>query len=66
MEDIEKRAFRAYFKRFGKKADQPSQTVEYFESDDGKKQYLSLSNCNGELAIYRILEDGRLRFETLE
>lgn len=53
MNEIEVRAFKAYFKRFGKGANIPSCTVAY---DGLNKEYLVLSNCNGMLAVYRYNE----------
>ena len=58
---IKKRAFNAYFRRFGKFAYVPSQTVEFIE--DKGKDYIILSNVNGTLATYRIREDGSLKFQ---
>jgi len=58
--DMKRRAFNAYFKRFGKYADQPSQIVEFIE--DNGKDYIVLSNVNGTLATYRIRNDGSLKF----
>jgi len=60
MNDIEQRIFRAYYRRFGKNADHPSQIVEYFEKDG--LSYATLSNVNGDLATYRIKEDGSLKY----
>ena len=57
---IEERAFRAYFRRFGKNADAPSQHLEQFTKKD--KDYIRLSNVNGTLAVYRILNDNGLKF----
>jgi len=59
-DDIKRRAFKAYFKRFGECADQPSSDVGFFEI--AGKDYVVLSNVNGILAVYRICNDGRLKF----
>ena len=58
--DMKRRAFNAYFRRFGKYADQLSQIVEFIE--DNGKECINLSNVNGTLATYRIRADGSLKF----
>jgi len=60
MDDVKRRAFKAYFKRFGEYAAQPSSDVDFFEI--AGKNYVVLSNVNGILAVYRIYNDGRLKF----
>ena len=50
---IENQAMRAYFRRLGKLADQPSQfCTEFFEKDG--EQYVRLANINRNLATYRV------------
>ena len=61
MRDVETRMFNAYFRRFGKNADQPSGTVEFYLAKN-KQRYGVLSNCNGVLAVYRIQDDESLKF----
>ena len=58
--DLRDRLFRAYFRRFGKDADSPSQFIEYF--DENGLSYARLSNVRGVLAVYRIKEDGSLKY----
>jgi hypothetical protein len=51
---IENQAMRAYFRRLGKLADQPSQfCTEFFELDG--EQYVRLANINRNLATYRVI-----------
>lgn len=58
-EDLERRAIKAYFRRF-ENPDQPS-TVEVEQR--GGLNYVVLSNVNGTLAVYRVLnDDTSLRF----
>jgi hypothetical protein len=64
MEDVESRAFRAYFRRFGKDALMPSQNVDII-SDKGK-DYIVLSNSYRNLAVYRVFEDGSLKWVNLK
>lgn len=59
-DEIEDRIFRAYFRRFGKYAYMPSGSIEYIEIEGNA--YAVLSNVNGILAVYRINNDGSLRF----
>ena len=48
------RLFRAYFRRFGEYAMQPSQQPECVTHEG--KDYVILSNVNGILAVYRIID----------
>jgi hypothetical protein len=57
---IEERAFRAYFRRYGEHAPQPSAGIEV-ESGTKGEVFVVLKNSKGELARYR-LRDGKLRF----
>lgn len=52
------RAFRAYFKAGG--TEQPSSESSTIEEDEGLR-YVVLRHCNGTLAVYRILNNGRLK-----
>ena len=58
--NVETRAFKAYFRRFGKNAAIPGQTVDLYEQEG--KDYIRLANVNGILAVYRIHDDGTLKF----
>jgi hypothetical protein len=60
MNELERRLFRAYFRRFGKDAMQPSLSVEHHQIGD--REYAKLWNVHGTLAVYRIHEDGKIRF----
>ncbi len=58
-EKVVERAFRAYFRRYGKDALQPSQ----YGSELTSKGIVELVNCNGVLARYRYDEkNDRLHF----
>jgi hypothetical protein len=57
---IEERAFRAYFRRYGEHAPQPSAGIEV-ETNIKGEVFVVLKNSKGELARYR-LRDGKLRF----
>jgi ribosomal protein S27AE len=61
MDDLEKRIFRAYFRKFGKNADIPQQEIEYKKFNG--KDCAILSNCNGVLAVYRLLDDDKVKLE---
>ena len=58
--DDDLRIFRAYFRRFGKDADVPCGTIEYF--DENGRSYARLFNVTGTLVVYRIREDGSLKY----
>lgn len=58
--DLEHRLIKAYFRKFGRNADYPSQEVKYREDYKGKLAFLS--NINGTLAVYRIYDDGSFRY----
>lgn len=60
MTEFEDRLFKAYFRRFGRNAPCPSSTVEYVEHDG--KTYAVLSNINDVLAVYRVKDDGSLKY----
>jgi hypothetical protein len=49
---VEARAFRAYFRRFGEHAAQPSGNVIVQERPDKGEVVLTLGNVNGTLARY--------------
>jgi hypothetical protein len=57
---VEQRALQAYFRRFGKDAQQPGM-IEMEDRENG--QYVVLSNVNGVLAKYRV-SSNRLTFST--
>jgi len=61
---IDRRAFRAYVRRFGADAAVPSNVTTHYERDG--KQFVELGNVNGPLATYRVItgkDDGfRLAF----
>ncbi len=57
IDELEKRAFRAYFRRFGTDAPIPSSSVDWHGS------VLCLNNVNGCLAHYRVGANGKLRFD---
>lgn len=59
--EVERRAFRAYFRRFGKDAPTPSGSAEWTEYF--AKTVIVLSNVNGPLAWYRVKEDGSLSYD---
>jgi hypothetical protein len=59
-EQLEQRLIKAYFRKFGKRADQPSQYIEYITHDD--VEYGVLSNAYRTLAIYKLFENGSFRF----
>jgi hypothetical protein len=52
MRSLEDRARKAYFRRFGGDADQPSVSVDETEG------VVELYNVNGVLGAYRITDDG--------
>jgi len=60
VEECIPRMFKAYFRRFGKNALQPFRDIDYVEYKG--KSYGVLSNVNGILAVYRIKNDGALKF----
>jgi hypothetical protein len=65
-QNLETRLFEAYFRKFGKNADQPMQEIDYFDmtavKTENKKQslikehYAKLSNTNGRLAYFKLSE----------
>jgi hypothetical protein len=57
---LERRAFTAYFRRFGKTAAIPSSSVDWFEVDGHR--LICLSNLYGCCAHYRVSEDAKLRY----
>ena len=57
--DLQQRAIRAYFRRFGPNAMQPSAFSDVHRLDG--KDYVVLSNTFGSLAVYR-LKAGHLEF----
>jgi hypothetical protein len=63
-EVFEQRLMKAYFRKFGKNADCPSQTVDYLNHDG--TNYAVLSNVNGTLAVYKLYKDefpnGKFRY----
>jgi hypothetical protein len=60
-EAFEQRLLKAYFRKFGKNADIPQQEIEYKKFNG--KDYAILSNCNGVLAVYRLLVDDKVKLE---
>jgi hypothetical protein len=61
LESAMDRAYRAYFRRFGQRADQPNAALSDIE--DGPPRVVVLANVRGELARYRIHpKTGALRF----
>ena len=60
MNDLEERIFNAYFRRFGKGADQPCGDVDYIERNG--LTYARRVNVNGILAVYRVKDNDNLRF----
>lgn len=64
MDDITKRAYRAYFMRFGARAPQPNRDLSGVEHSGigDPRDHVVLRNVRGELARYRIDPSGRLRF----
>lgn len=60
VNSTEERAFRAYYRRFGSNADQPSKQAE-FETVNGV-EYVVLSNSYKTLAVYKIRNDGSLKY----
>ena len=56
--DLEGRIFRAYYKRFSD-SPIPEHHIEYYGDNE---EYAVLQNINGILAVYRIREDGSLKF----
>ncbi len=59
-EQLKKRAFTAYYKRFGKSALAPCHTVEF--ENEQKRRYVILRNADSILAVYQLKNDGRLKF----
>lgn len=59
------RALRAYFRRFGSRAPQPSAGSLEPSIDSRGRVFVILSNVRGELARYRFA-GGRLRFVAVE
>jgi hypothetical protein len=55
--DLTRRAFAAYFRAGG--TDQPAGTSGQVEHNG--RRYVVLHNVNGTLAVYRILNNGRLK-----
>lgn len=60
-DDIPSRALRAYLRRFGSGAPQPSSASLELITDASGRVFVILSNVRGELATYRV-HGGRLRF----
>jgi hypothetical protein len=64
MTGIEDRLFKAYYRKFGKDADCPSQTITYLNHHG--TNYAVLSNSNGTLAVYKLYNDefpnGKFRY----
>jgi hypothetical protein len=58
--NLEERLIKAYFRKFGKDADYPSQTIDYFSHDS--INYAVLSNSNYNLAVYKLFENGNFRY----
>ena len=59
-DDIKKRMFKAYFRRFGKDTMMPTRDIEFWEEDG--RSYGCLTNVKGILAIYRIRNDSSLKW----
>ena len=59
-DELRDRATRAYFRRFGAVAQQPSSASDVV--GDGADRVVVLRNCRGELARYRLV-GLRLRYE---
>jgi hypothetical protein len=57
--DLIEHATHAYFRTFGKNADQPGSAESTVEEIDGKR-YVFLRNVRGRLAVYVCAPDGRL------
>lgn len=55
LNDLEQRLFEAYFRRFGKDAQQPSQIVDYIT--EKSVEYAILDNIYGILAIYKLKDE---------
>lgn len=64
MDHITKRAYRAYFTRFGATAPQPSEDISGVEHSGiaDPHDVVVLRNVRGELACFRVIANGRLRF----
>lgn len=54
------RAYRAYFRAHGPKAQQPGGSSSSVQKHD-EREYAVLRNCNGILAVYLVQANGSLR-----
>jgi hypothetical protein len=60
MDQLLARAYRAYFRMDGDRADQPAECLSGQESV-GDKSYIVLRNSKCILAVYRVCRDDRLK-----
>ena len=61
MDELTSRAFAAYFRSEGNRADQPASYPESGPATWQGKSYVVLRNINGPLAVYRVRTSGALK-----
>jgi hypothetical protein len=61
-EALTRRAFRAYFQRFGEYADQPGNRSGYVQGENGRSYVVLVNGIWDVLAVYSVRAGEKLRF----